>query len=126
MNPDVLHSSNTRFVRNQMTYFKVIAFILLLYSCKMPAKETFRSEVNDLFFQVDVSGSYESSLKYYRTVDVLRETEPEGYTTYPPLSALGSDGRDSSFHSFQFDHHPYAPSPLSKDIRKPGKSVDVS
>lgn len=94
----------------------------------MPTKPTFSSEYKDLFFRAEINGSYDSNLKHYRTLNFLKEIEPVGYTIYPPLSALGANGRDTSFHSFQFDSHPYAPSYLNKgtlNISKGGYDKEV-
>jgi hypothetical protein len=94
----------------------------------MPIKSTFSSEYRNLFFRAEINGSYESNLKYYKTLDFLKEIEPVGYTIYPLLSALGAGGRDTSFHSFQFEHHPYAPSELNKgtlNISKGGYDKEV-
>jgi hypothetical protein len=87
----------------------------------MRTKPTFSSEVKDLFFQADINSSYDSVLNYYRTLDFLKETEPEGFTTYLPLSALGADGRDGSIHSFQFDQHPFATNELDRGRLNIGK-----
>jgi hypothetical protein len=94
-------------VHYQMNLFKLIVLAILFCSCKMTTKRTFNSEVKDLFFQADINSSYDSVLNYYRSLDFLKETEPEGFTTYPPVSALGTDGREGSIHSFQFDRHLY-------------------
>ena len=115
-------------VRYQMKCIKVIVLVFLLYGCKMPTKPTFSSACKDLFFRAEVNGSYDSNLKYYRTLNFLNEIEPVGYTIYPPLSALGAGGRDTSFYSFQFGSHPYAPSELNKgtlNISKGGYDKEV-
>ena len=90
-----------------MRHLKLIALILLLWGCNTEPKPSFASTVKELFFGVDLSGYYESNLKYYRSLDFLTESEPEGWTIYPPLSALGQNDTDTSYRSFVINDHPY-------------------
>ena len=90
-----------------MRPLKLIALIVLLSGCNSAPKPNFALKVAELFFGVDLSGYYESNLQYYRSLDFLTETEPEGWTIYPPLSALGQNDIDTSYRSFLFNDHPY-------------------
>ncbi len=85
--------------------YKLIVLFLFIGSCKLPMKQTYNSEVKNLFFGADINGPHAKNLNYLRGLNYLKEVEPEGYTIYPPLSALGQDVRDTSFRSFSFEDH---------------------
>ena len=83
-----------------------ILFLLIFFSCKAPVKHSFDSELNTLFFGANINDTYEDVLAYYKHLDLLAETEPLGWTTYPPLSALRQSEQKIISQSFKFDHHP--------------------
>ena len=89
-----------------------ILIILSLFHCSKNDASAFEIQTRRLFFDADLLKSGEAIFRFYRASDFLvLDPPPEGYTVYPPLSAIGSDGRIDN-HVFRFTKHPYLNIPL--------------
>ena len=67
------------------------------------------TRTRELFFNGDILNSNSELVEFYKKSQFLSlAPPPEGYTVYPPLSALGSDGRSEDY-IFRFKTHPFLP-----------------
>jgi hypothetical protein len=73
---------------------------------------TFDTRTKEIFFNGDIQRGGKNLIEFYKSSEFLSlDPPPEGYTTYPPLSALGLDGR-TDHHTFRFRKHPYLSIPF--------------
>ena len=71
-----------------------IIFIVALAQCSEKPPLTFGTQTKEIFFNGDVQHSGKNLIEFYLSSTFLSlDPRPEGYTTYPPLSALGEEGR---------------------------------
>lgn len=86
---------------------RLITIILVtLVQCSNKDTVTFDSTTRQIFFQADVSNN-NGLLEFYKNSKYLSlDPPPQGYTTYPPLSALGQGGRSEQY-IFRFCTHPF-------------------
>jgi hypothetical protein len=67
---------------------------------------TFVAKTKEMFLNGDIQNSGKDLLKFYKDSKfLLLDPPPDGYTVYPPLSALGLNGR-IEHHIFHFKQHP--------------------
>ena len=84
-----------------------ILIVLSLMQCSNKDASMFETQTKQIFFNADIQKSGKDLFEFYKTSDFLSlDPPPEGYTLYPPLSALGADGQ-RDYHTFRFRKHPY-------------------
>src|SRR4051812_19060294 len=89
-----------------------IVFIVTFMQCSRNEPLTFDTKTKEIFFNGDIQNSGKKLIEFYKVSEFLSLDPPsEGYTTYPPLSALGFDGR-TVHHTFRFKKHPYLSIPF--------------
>jgi len=72
--------------------------------CK-PSNKKLDEEVSKIFFNVNTNSSYDSMVKYFRSQGSLTYLKEHGYTTYPPLSALGDRENKTSSELFAIKYY---------------------
>ena len=84
-----------------------IFFILTFFQCSNKEPVTFDTTTRRIFFNGDIYKNDIALLEFYKRSKHLSLEPPlKGYTLYPPLSALGQDGRQQHY-TFRFRTHPY-------------------
>src|SRR5215211_4769251 len=95
-----------------MRSFLTIIFIVTLIQCSKKEPFTFDRKTKEIFLDGDNQNHGKSFFEFYKTSEFLSlDPPPQGYTTYPPLSALGLNGR-TDYHTFRFKKHPYLSIPF--------------
>jgi hypothetical protein len=95
-----------------MRYLLTIITAVAFMQCSTKEPVTFETKTKEIFFHADVQKDGKELFEFYKKSSFLSlAPPPEGYTTYPPLSALGQGGR-TDYHTFRFARHPYLDIPL--------------
>ncbi len=94
-----------------MRYPLIIIIVVTFMQCSEEVL-TFDIKTRQIFFNGDIQQSGKNLLEFYKSSDFLTlDPPPKGYTTYPPLSALGLDGR-TDYYTFRFEKHPFLTIPF--------------
>jgi hypothetical protein len=88
-----------------------ILFILTVVQCSRKQTVTLASTTKQLFFDGHIEKSDAGLIEFYKHSKYLSFVPREGYTIYPPLSALGQEGPDER-NTFHFTTHPYLSFPF--------------
>jgi hypothetical protein len=84
-----------------------IICIVTFTNCSNKEPVTFDTTTRRIFFNGDVYKNDRELVEFYKSSKYLSlDRPPKGYTLYPPLSALGQDGRQQQY-TFRFRTHPY-------------------
>jgi len=89
----------------------VAILIFLLFTCN-PGKDSYQLKLDELFFNAKTNAKYNSLINYFRKNSYLKEVEYQGWTSYPPLSALGISENKTVSTLFEFKNHPKISSQL--------------
>jgi hypothetical protein len=97
-------------MRHLLTIITAVAFM----QCSTNEPLTFETKTKGIFFGADLQKDGKELFAFYKESTFLSlAPPPEGYTMYPPLSALGQDRR-TDYHTFRFDKHPNLNIPFEK------------
>jgi hypothetical protein len=80
--------------------------IMMFVQCTDKKAMTFEIATSQIFFDATLSNANKQLFDFYKTSKDLSYEPPQGWTIYPPLSALGQKGH-SETHTFHFTTHPY-------------------
>ena len=83
----------------------IIILFWIVFSCGQNQKMNFETYTRQLFFNANITKNDSSLLVYYKRLDNLKEIKYDGFTIYPPLSALGLEELPKTY-TFQFKSHP--------------------
>ena len=83
----------------------ILIFISIIVGCSQNKEMNFETYTKQLFLNADITKNDTSLLSYYKKHGDLNEVKYEGFTTYPPLSALGQEEFPKKY-IFQFKFHP--------------------
>lgn len=82
----------------------ILIFLGISFGCHQKQKMNFETYIRQIFFNADITNNNSSLLNHYKKLDNLKEVKYEGFTTYPPLSALGQEESPTN-HIFKFKTH---------------------
>ena|SRR5258706_8241217 len=84
-----------------------IICIVIFTQCSNKGLVTFDTITRQIFFNGDIQNSNKDLIEFYKKSKYLSlNPPPKGYTLYPPLSALGENGRSPTY-TFRFKTHPH-------------------
>ena len=79
---------------------------MMFVQCTNKRTVTFETVTSQIFFGATLNNANKQLFDFYKTSKHLSYESPQGWTIYPPLSALGQEGY-SETHTFHFKTHPY-------------------
>ncbi len=78
----------------------------MFVQCTNKKTVTFQTATSQIFFDATLNNANKQLFDFYKASKYLSYEPPQGWTIYPPLSALGQKGHTET-HIFHFKTHPY-------------------
>ena len=88
-----------------MKFYGIVIIILLPCTCTIP-NDSYDSKLKEIFFNANTNAKYSTLVEYFQSIKSLEKVEFQGWTSYPPLSALNEADNETISTLFEFHEHP--------------------